>query len=1350
MLHNWSSSALRAFLLLTFFAISTSAFTPDKASAQWVQRYGFGTGVTSIYFMPFAGNELKGFVGLDNGEIYLTQNEGTNWDPAVTPATTGAITGITFKDENIGWASFSDQTKEAGGVLQTLDGGLTWTVQTAEPSFNILAIYYHAPLSTLYISPYRTGGTPQPIRRSVDDGANWTDVVSSHNRMRYSFWDGNNGLVGNTNAGSGDKQFSRTIDGGATWTDVTLDTSTIMYTAQPLAIPGTKLGFAIVTYLDNLVYRTTDQGVTWKRVGSFPKAPWHPTTHLEYTCGLLWAQGQDAVYYSSNQGESWINFSGPGNGIFGKHMDLSMTQIWAADENNYLHSAPKPQSPNSTRLRLDRRNLRMNSTKCDPIDSTMWLSLMNFCDQFVITGLQMSGSNEVTPKNFPALPYPLSGRDSLAFTFASLDFDRDSAFVKVSYTVGGVPYDTTILIIAERTRAFNAALSFTSMKREILQPCVGLDTTFSITNTPCDQLRILSARLTDSSIFRIQNPPLPLDLPPDGVGSIRITAASSVQGTYTSKLLVRFEYAGQIFDTVIALEYKVRTGPLAPIIPPMNFVLDNPCTKLDTVIRWVNRLCGELRLDSVMIEPNKGVTFRGPDPIPGQPTEIIRYPITIQGAAKGKYTAKVKLSFTDHTGASFDTTITITYEVKNLPPTRLNTPPSFVFRSTSICAPREQTLYIENTLCDPITLTGQSWITTNPMITVVSAPAYPVPLAPGAKDSIVLRFAPTAAGNQSAPLRIDYTVYSTSQFSQINVTGIGTTQANAVLSDDLLVFDSAYSCEAVPERFTHITNEGCDSIVITNLSQLAGGQFELLEPTIPFTLGPGDSVKLVLRPRNRTGRLSDSVDLLFRSLLGGADQAARLRLEGFTRPPVRLVEMETSFAFDSIAPCSSVDTIIRIYNNGICDTLTINNVGVTGLAAITATGTTPARIAPGEYYEVVIRMNTGTGGVNGIATIRLTGNIDTTFTVRMSTSSGGGTGESTLTMDIPDSTFTVAPCGTQSRTFTMTAQGCGDFTIGRVVIESTFPGQTQFTVTGTTPQVLQPGGQASYVVSFDASGNGDLQAELVIESADGKFVRRIPLTATVTGSTGVLSLRLEGEGGANAFTKKVGETVSVQVFANQNVDPGHQLSAVAVDLAYDIDLMSSTASNGSGGWNINAQSTTTGTRLVFTKDPTSPHDMAQPLGQVQYTVRLAEEVSTQLTMSDPTLNGGDPDYARCIMRPLASSGTVDVSVSDVCYDSTIRNAMAGRAFVTIIGIRPSTLLSSSSLSGVAIEYVLAAESSVMISIQDQLGRIVAQQTTERSAGSHSELLRLPAVEGMYFVTLHAANGGTATRKIVVE
>jgi hypothetical protein len=226
--------------------------------------------------------------------------------------------------------------------------------------------------------------------------------------------------------------------------------------------------------------------------------------------------------------------------------------------------------------------------------------------------------------------------------------------------------------------------------------------------------------------------------------------------------------------------------------------------------------------------------------------------------------------------------------------------------------------------------------------------------------------------------------------------------------------------------------------------------------------------------------------------------------------------------------------------------------------------------------------------------------------------------------------------------------------------------------------------------------------------------------------------------------------VNIQIFSDQDVTPGLNLDEVSFDLAYDIDLMSSTASSGANGWNITAQPTATGTHLVFTKGAGTPHDKSQPLGQVEYTVRLAEQRTTQLTIGDPTLNGGDPDYVRCILRPQPSSGSVTINETDVCYDEMIRNAMAGRKFVSIIAVKPSTVLKASSLSDVAIEYVLAGESSVTLSVQDQLGRVVAEQTTaQRSAGSHSESIVLPAVEGIYFVTLHTANG-TATRKIVIE
>jgi hypothetical protein len=170
MLHLWSTSlrdsVRRSSLILSLLLLCALLASPSQSYAQWNIQQQFSSPIVTIYFMPFAGEQMKGFVGLESGEIWRTTTEGMGpgWTAAATPANTGIISSITFKDNTTGWASFYDADKNSGGVLKTIDAGANWTVQTTHRM--ALAVYYHAPSSTLFLST-SAPGQATPIKKSV-------------------------------------------------------------------------------------------------------------------------------------------------------------------------------------------------------------------------------------------------------------------------------------------------------------------------------------------------------------------------------------------------------------------------------------------------------------------------------------------------------------------------------------------------------------------------------------------------------------------------------------------------------------------------------------------------------------------------------------------------------------------------------------------------------------------------------------------------------------------------------------------------------------------------------------------------------------------------------------------------------------------------------------------------------------------------------------------------------------------------------------------------------------------------------------------------------------------------------
>ena len=146
--------------------------------------------------------------------LYATEDGGLSWS-AVSGSNASILRGIVtieFHDKQTGWA---------GGavVMKTTDGGQTWAVQMEIAT--IREFFVHDDMSVI-------GVGKGSILRTIDGGANWTDVAPVDERVvdlrAVHFVDASNGWI----AGSGRELMIEgrsvnytvvlvTTDGGETW-----------------------------------------------------------------------------------------------------------------------------------------------------------------------------------------------------------------------------------------------------------------------------------------------------------------------------------------------------------------------------------------------------------------------------------------------------------------------------------------------------------------------------------------------------------------------------------------------------------------------------------------------------------------------------------------------------------------------------------------------------------------------------------------------------------------------------------------------------------------------------------------------------------------------------------------------------------------------------------------------------------------------------------------------------------------------------------------------------------------------------------------------------------------------------
>ncbi|MBD2703770.1 choice-of-anchor D domain-containing protein [Spirosoma sp. BT702] len=138
--------------------------------------------VQGIYFI----NQNTGWIVGQGGIIRKTTNGGSNWTSQSLPSPYAQlwITDVSFVDANTGWVS-----TVYGGVFKTTNGGASWTLQRAESQ--------NSPQGTSRIrfNDANTGfyNLNSVVYRSTDGGTNWTPIGNptfsyTHPNILSSFW----------------------------------------------------------------------------------------------------------------------------------------------------------------------------------------------------------------------------------------------------------------------------------------------------------------------------------------------------------------------------------------------------------------------------------------------------------------------------------------------------------------------------------------------------------------------------------------------------------------------------------------------------------------------------------------------------------------------------------------------------------------------------------------------------------------------------------------------------------------------------------------------------------------------------------------------------------------------------------------------------------------------------------------------------------------------------------------------------------------------------------------------------------------------------------------------------------
>jgi photosystem II stability/assembly factor-like uncharacterized protein len=248
----------------------------------------------SIFFL----DSLRGWGAGIYENIYRTTDGGYHWTRIPLPGQYSSA--ILFADSLNGW--IAGATDDGADLLKTSDGGLTWLPQALPP--------YPSPVNLLDIcratqdSLWVVGLSDQVICSS-DGGTNWANIHVSNARERFTnveFVGSKNGWISGANNDMSTGIVYRTTDNGLTWNKI-VSFNNHMFLS--ISFCDTQHGWmgSMKTDWTGEVFSTQDGGDHWDKKLDTPNPIWNISAIDSDSCYAESFRGN--VYQTTDGGETW-------------------------------------------------------------------------------------------------------------------------------------------------------------------------------------------------------------------------------------------------------------------------------------------------------------------------------------------------------------------------------------------------------------------------------------------------------------------------------------------------------------------------------------------------------------------------------------------------------------------------------------------------------------------------------------------------------------------------------------------------------------------------------------------------------------------------------------------------------------------------------------------------------------------------------------------------------------------------------------------------------------------------------------------------------------------------------------
>jgi photosystem II stability/assembly factor-like uncharacterized protein len=249
---------------------------------------------------------------------------------------------------------------------------------------------------------------------------------------------------------------------------------------------------------------------------------------------------------------------------------------------------------------------------------------------------------------------------------------------------------------------------------------------------------------------------------------------------------------------------------------------------------------------------------------------------------------------------------------------------------------------------------------------------------------------------------------------------------------------------------------------------------------------------------------------------------------------------------------------------------------------------------------------------------------------------------------------------------------------------------------------LQLNGEYSIPLSYSSCGRQTENATLHLRIRIGELI--IDSAIKLSGTLGKEWMSVGFTARLSNATPKHGEKTVVGIYPTKAAS-SRGVNELTFDVSYIDDLFRFEQISGSYQPSVANKTVSSGriTLPISIRAADITLDPNVPIAAIELTTLLTDTTSTDINISNVILNGGDQDFARCMLALEQSTGT-EFSITLQCSDPLIQRVIRGEKAIAIISINPNPTNGS-----ITIDYESKLSAAVTLSVYSVNGVLVHEE-----------------------------------------